>query len=241
MTHKKNKNSIFDVRIDNLTKKDVDEYIDHFLATNTYHHIVTLNPEILLRARSDQYYKDVLNKSALMITDGIGIKFALWRFGTHLNQRISGVDMMHVILKKVDIISGCVFLATHAHGLSDWRTVKKELQKLYPHIDFIGKNIDPRTMNDFFSQSSVDVILCNFGAPEQEFFLSKTKVSHAKIGIGIGGAFDFVTGIIPRAPSMIRYVGMEWLYRFWHQPWRWKRIYHAVVVFPLLVTFNKNK
>ena len=49
----------------------------------------------------------------------------------------------------------------------------------------------------------------------------------ARLGVpvmmGIGGTFDFIAGIVPRAPRWIQRIGMEWLYRLILQPWRWKR------------------
>jgi N-acetylglucosaminyldiphosphoundecaprenol N-acetyl-beta-D-mannosaminyltransferase len=44
-----------------------------------------------------------------------------------------------------------------------------------------------------------------------------------KIAIGVGGAFDYLSGSVSRAPSWIRSMGFEWLYRLIRQPWRWKR------------------
>ena len=44
-----------------------------------------------------------------------------------------------------------------------------------------------------------------------------------KIAIGVGGAFDYISGKIPRAPFFVRKLGMEWLFRLLVQPWRIKR------------------
>lgn len=41
--------------------------------------------------------------------------------------------------------------------------------------------------------------------------------------IGIGGTLDFVAGVIPRPPKIWHTLGLEWLYRLWQEPWRWRR------------------
>jgi N-acetylglucosaminyldiphosphoundecaprenol N-acetyl-beta-D-mannosaminyltransferase len=41
--------------------------------------------------------------------------------------------------------------------------------------------------------------------------------------MGIGGAFDFISGRVPRAPYWLRQAGFDWLYRLARQPWRWRR------------------
>jgi N-acetylglucosaminyldiphosphoundecaprenol N-acetyl-beta-D-mannosaminyltransferase len=41
--------------------------------------------------------------------------------------------------------------------------------------------------------------------------------------MGVGGAFDFLSGAVPRAPKFMRSLGLEWLFRLVLQPWRIKR------------------
>lgn len=79
-----------------------------------------------------------------------------------------------------------------------------------------------------------DIMVCNFGAPYQEKFIfhNLSKVPSVKIGIGVGGALDFLTGKIKRAPKWMRFFGLEWLWRLIKQPLkRSKRIYRAIFVF----------
>ena len=44
------------------------------------------------------------------------------------------------------------------------------------------------------------------------------------VAIGMGGAFDYLTGRVPRAPSWMRKAGLEWLFRLLNQPWRIRRM-----------------
>jgi len=57
--------------------------------------------------------------------------------------------------------------------------------------------------------------------------------------MGVGGSFDYLTGKVKRAPQFIRAIGFEWFWRLLLQPNRWKRIWNAVIVFPIKVIFNK--
>lgn len=58
--------------------------------------------------------------------------------------------------------------------------------------------------------------------------------------MGVGGAFDFLTGKIRRAPGWLRTIGLEWLWRLILQPKRWKRIWNAVIIFPTRIFFNEK-
>ena len=108
-----------------------------------------------------------------------------------------------------------------------------------------------------------DIVLCNLGVPHQEKLLyqlrnikgrdlSSAELSEAKaneeveslpnlkLAIGIGGSLDFLNGKIKRAPKWMRVIGLEWLYRLILEPrYRLKRIYNAIIVFPIKVIFKK--
>ena len=230
---------VLGVKIDNISYATITKDIEKYLNSSRYHRIVTLNPEILLTAHSDTEYKKMLNNSDLKIVDGFGIHIALLCRGQKLKDRVTGIDLMYEILKKVDDLSGTVFLAAHLYGLSSWTEVKNSLEVRYPHITFLGDDIDPENFSDKNIENIfVDVVFCNFGAPEQEMFLSKFHNGQSKIGIGVGGSFDFATGTLPRAPQWMRKCGIEWLYRLYKQPRRWRRICNAVIFFPVSSLLN---
>jgi N-acetylglucosaminyldiphosphoundecaprenol N-acetyl-beta-D-mannosaminyltransferase len=44
-----------------------------------------------------------------------------------------------------------------------------------------------------------------------------------RLAVGVGGAFDFLSGRVSRAPDLVRRLGLEWLYRLAKEPWRWRR------------------
>ena len=63
-----------------------------------------------------------------------------------------------------------------------------------------------------------------FGSPDQELWIGRhKKILSGRVVIGVGGAFDYLSNNIKRAPVVIQKIGMEWLYRLVIQPWRWKR------------------
>jgi N-acetylglucosaminyldiphosphoundecaprenol N-acetyl-beta-D-mannosaminyltransferase len=42
--------------------------------------------------------------------------------------------------------------------------------------------------------------------------------------MGVGGAYDFLSGRQRRAPLVMQRIGLEWLYRLYREPWRWRRM-----------------
>jgi N-acetylglucosaminyldiphosphoundecaprenol N-acetyl-beta-D-mannosaminyltransferase len=69
------------------------------------------------------------------------------------------------------------------------------------------------------------VLFVAYGAPAQERWIARNRnVLGDVVAIGVGGALDFMAGRMPRAPLWMRERGIEWLYRLWRQPWRWRRM-----------------
>lgn len=87
--------------------------------------------------------------------------------------------------------------------------------------------------------SDIDILFVAFGFPKQEMWMAENlnKIP-VKVAMGVGGAFDYISGNVPRAPVFVRNLGFEWLYRLIRQPWRWKRQL-ALIEFGYLVLKEK--
>ncbi len=114
----------------------------------------------------------------------------------------------------------------------EWRTF--ELRVLVFSVERDGRGYNPARLRGF----NPDFVFVALGAPFQDIFIRErilVDVPSTRLAMGVGGSFDFITGKIIRAPRFIQSIGFEWLWRLLQQPWRFKRIYNAVIVFPLSV------
>jgi N-acetylglucosaminyldiphosphoundecaprenol N-acetyl-beta-D-mannosaminyltransferase len=86
------------------------------------------------------------------------------------------------------------------------------------------------------SQFSPHVLLVAMGHPRQERWIEKhrSEFPELKAIVGVGGTFRYWAGFSKRPPLLMRQIGLEWLWRLVTEPKRWKRIWRAVVVFPIL-------
>ncbi|XLQ19607.1 MAG: WecB/TagA/CpsF family glycosyltransferase [Candidatus Moraniibacteriota bacterium] len=252
---------IFGTRIDNLSKNEILSEMRVFLSNKKLQHVTTLNPEILLKAHKDKNFRAVLNKAELNVADGIGIKFAFWRYGEHLKARYSGIDLMWDILDISNEQNLGIYLIANEDGLSTWQETRKAIQKKYPDLKINGIDVcchpeldsgSNATKNNYTIEilnqiqddiCQNDILFVNLGAPHQELLINRlrnSKSTSLRLGIGVGGSFDYITGKVPRAPKIMRYIGFEWLYRLFKQPNRFKRIMDAVIVFPIVVLFTSE-
>ncbi len=237
--------NILDIRIDNLKKDEIILKIKSYLNEPKFHQIATVNAEFILQAQKDNDFKNILNNCDLNVADTISIRYAFLRFGKWLKARIAGADLMHEILKIANEKKLSVFLAVNKNGLSSYEEIIKVLSQKYPNIEFGGASLDPLSFSSYnILNTKYEILFCNFGAPYQEKFINCVKNDILGVAMGVGGSFDFVTGKVKRAPKIMRYFGLEWLWRLIQKPpdrpRRWKRIWNAVIIFPIKVLINKK-
>lgn len=227
--------TIFGVPIDNLSRVAILDRIEYWLLEGGFHRIATVNPEFLLLAHSHPKFRQSLQSADLRIADGVGINFPFWLAGEKLMARFPGADLLQEILKLAEEKQYSVALALYEQGLSNPEQIKTVLLEYYPklHIEMLSLR-EPET-------SQAVILFCNYGAPLQELYLEtfRARNTNFRLVMGVGGAFDFITGAVPRAPKWLRSLGLEWLWRLFQQPSRFKRIWNAVVVFPVKVLSQK--
>lgn len=161
------------------------------------------------------------------------------------NQAIHGSDLM---LKIVDEYSSnhSIFLLGNKKGLAanTAQLVSEILLKKIPNakgIAFSDSTPNDEKMFDQINNSKAEILFVSFGSPHQETWIKENlpKLKHLKLAIGVGGTFDFIAGILPRAPEWMRKMGLEWLFRVYQQPKRIGRIINAVFVFPFRIITAK--
>ncbi|MEA2065176.1 MAG: WecB/TagA/CpsF family glycosyltransferase [Patescibacteria group bacterium] len=239
---------ILGVKIDNIIKSEAIKKIEQFLCSDKQNYITTVNPEFLVAARKDRDFFNILNSANLSLADGFGLLLMSCFFKPKIKERIAGSDLIDDIFNIAEKKDCKICLLNWKNGLSKKQEIDMALKSRYPRLRFIIKDIerdysdlDIKEINGFAPK----ILIVGLGAPYQEKFIyyNLSKMPSVKIAVGIGGALDFLTGRISRAPYFIKKAGFEWLWRLFAQPKqrirRLKRIFTAVVIFPILVLFEK--
>jgi N-acetylglucosaminyldiphosphoundecaprenol N-acetyl-beta-D-mannosaminyltransferase len=121
-----------------------------------------------------------------------------------------------------------LFLLGAAPGVAD--ELAAQLRTAHPELAVAAHAGSPDPSSDdetleLIRAHRTQVLLVAFGAPKQELWIDRLKDRPgASVAIGVGGAFDYLTGRVPRAPLWMRSAGLEWLYRLIRQPWRARRM-----------------
>lgn len=274
---------ILGVRIDAIGKNEALQKAVDFLNGNKPRTIFTPNPEMLVKAADDEYFKTVLNSGNLNLCDGFGLWLAIKyqvlsskyqvlniknRRDRHF-ERIAGVDFMIELCRLASKEGRSVYLL--GSGSEDVvRKAARNLQRQFPKLKIVGFDKGPVVNENIKSINNVtvkqsnkgllineqknekllidingknpDILFVAFGMGKQEKWIDQNlkKMPGVKIAMGVGGAFDYLSHKVRRAPLLMRKIGLEWLYRVVKQPCRAGRIFNATVKFIWHILWNKK-
>jgi N-acetylglucosaminyldiphosphoundecaprenol N-acetyl-beta-D-mannosaminyltransferase len=219
---------ILSVPIDAITYEGMLARVADFIAGERTYQICTVNPEFVMAARRDEDFMAALNRADLCLPDGVGILWAARRHGKPLQERVAGVDSVLRIAERAAGAGWRLYLLGAAPGVAE-RTAAT-LAGHYPGIQIVGTYAGtpgPQDEADILARvnaSGADVLFVAYGAPEQDKWIARHAAHlNVHVAMGVGGAFDFISGVARRAPPWIQRLGLEWLHRLIREPWRWRR------------------
>ena len=234
---------ILGIPIHDVTLEEAVEQAAAWVKEDRAHQMATVNPEFVMAARRDPAFRAVLEGADLCLPDGVGITLAARYLGRPLRERVAGVDLVDALAARAARDGWRVFFLGAAPGVAD--RAASLLAARYPGLTVAGTHAgSPRREEEDdivrrVREARADVLLVAYGAPAQDLWLARNLArTGAKVGVGVGGAFDYIAGVVPRAPRWMRRVGLEWLYRLIRQPWRWRR-QRVLPLYALLVLLSK--
>lgn len=238
---------ILGTRIDAVTFVEATEKAVKILKGRKQHYFTTPNPEITLAASKDDHYRDVLNKSSLNIPDGMGLLYAskflkkLGKSDIQLKERVTGTDLAIELIHLSKNENFSIFFLG-ASSESNAKTIKFAKGHGAKVAGGFTEDVNSGKCIKAINKVKPDLLLVALNFPRQEKWISANinKLPSVKLAIGVGGAFDFIAQARVRAPLILRKLGLEWLYRLIREPKRIKRIFNAVVVFPIKVLFTSS-
>ncbi len=234
------------IKVDEVSKEQALQKAVEFLNSSGQHKIFTPNPEIIVKAQKDEYFKKVLNSGDLNLCDGVGLQIF-----AKIKTRVPGIDFMLEVCKlAMEQGRGVYLLGSGSDEVVGGAF--EELEKRYPNLKISGYNKGPEINEgsackfegpifEQINQSGAQILFVAFGMGKQEKWIYEnlSKMPGVKIAMGVGGSFDFISGHIKRAPLFMRRLGLEWLYRLVQQPSRIGRIFNATAKFASLVFKSK--
>ncbi|MEO0535592.1 MAG: WecB/TagA/CpsF family glycosyltransferase [Cyanobacteria bacterium P01_A01_bin.123] len=190
-------------------------------------HVVTLNAEMSMQADHNLGLKRLIQQAELVIPDGAGVVLYFRLKGQRLH-RYPGIELAADLLKHC-LPQESVFFYGGAPGVAE--TARDRWQTQLPNLTITGVQNGYLSAEDqpAFQQQLRDqqpsLIFVGLGVPRQEFWIAEHRsLCPHSIWVGVGGSFDIWAGVKQRAPAWFCNNNLEWLYRLYQEPWRWRRM-----------------
>lgn len=192
-------------------------------------HIITANPEMIVRAMDDTAFGAVMRRADLVVPDGTGVVWASRVLRRPVPHRIAGIDLTSALLGEAAKVERSVFLLGAEPGVAEVAAAR--LRTRYPELHVAGvhhgyfRDDESAMVVERINESGASLLLVAMGVPRQEMWIAEARHRlHVNVAIGVGGALDVFAGRVKRAPTWLQRVGMEWAYRVAKDPRRLRRL-----------------
>jgi len=241
--------SVLGIRINAINMQQAIEQIHHWIENDAKKYVCVVPAHAVMSAYQDNELKQIYNNSDMCTPDGMSIVWILKMNGYHKINRVYGADLL---------------LAACNYGLKyGWRhqflggtpetitALASNLRARFPGLIISGETCPPfrsltkqeeRDIITTVNANQSDILWVGLGSPRQEIWMNKNRgVINAPVMVGVGAAFDFLSGNKPQAPQWIQRIGMEWLFRLFNEPkrlWSRYRQYPKFIFLVLLQQFG---
>jgi len=215
---------LFDLPLDLVGMDAAVGWIRERLEADAPSHVVTLNPEIVVRSQKSNLLAQAIKSAELVTPDGVGILWAAQKLcKVKVEERVTGVDLTHEAFSRfgkelrVYFLGGKPGVAKLAAANSSARygiTVAG-----YQHGYFSDENDVVATI----SKSGANLLLAGLGEKQEIFLYKYKKQLGVPVMMGVGGTLDVLAGTVKRMPLWSRRLRIEWLLRIASDPRRWPR------------------
>jgi N-acetylglucosaminyldiphosphoundecaprenol N-acetyl-beta-D-mannosaminyltransferase len=221
----------FGMKITPVSMTEAIERIDAMIATGQPHHVVTCDANAILRAQEDPEYAAIVRRAAMITPDGYGVMWGARLLNLPIYERVTGIDMVEGTCAVAARKGYSIYILGSEPGIA--ARAAQNLQARHPglvvagtqHGFFSREGISEEPVAATIAQAHPDVLFVAFGIPKQEKFIAQHFATmKVPVSMGVGGSFDVYSEKLKRAPVYIQRAGLEWVYRVWIEPWRWKRM-----------------
>lgn len=228
----KNDAYILTMRTDVTNKNNVVSRVSQLINERLSAYICVSNVHMCMETFDSEIFMNVVNNADMVIPDGRPIYWAQRLLGFHKAEQVRGQDIMH----ELCLTSQYTKFNIGLYGASSDKilaTVANKLKQTFPGINITYMYSPPfrpltsaedEIVIDEINKRNVNILFVGIGCPKQEIWMSSHKGRLNCVMVGVGAAFDFISGSKKHAPRWMQKFGLEWLFRLFSEPKRlWKR------------------
>jgi N-acetylglucosaminyldiphosphoundecaprenol N-acetyl-beta-D-mannosaminyltransferase len=207
------------------------ERIEKTAFANTGGYVCVANVHQITTARRDPLLREVMENASMVTSDGMPLVWSLRRQGHQDAERVVGPELTFKLCEAAEQKE--IPLYFYGGNPEAVKKLQKALNKRFPELKLAGCESPPMLPEHppvdmevvkRISSSGAKIVFVGLGCPKQEFWMAAYSSHLPAVLIGVGAAFNWISGTVPRAPLWMQHIGLEWLFRLFAEPRRlWKR------------------
>jgi len=208
------------------------EIIEKWITEQSPHYVCVTPVHSVMDCQHSPALRHIQNASGLSTPDGMPLVWLSRLKGFRHVERVYGPDLMLALCERSAAKGYRHFFYGGAEGVPE--QLASVLQKRFPGLQVAGTFSPPfrpltpeedEQIVQIINKAAPDVVWVGLGSPKQEYWMAEhVGRLTAPVLIGVGAAFDFLTGRKPQAPRWMQRAGLEWLFRLLTEPRRlWRR------------------
>lgn len=241
---KRDVTTILDIRIDAVCYTNVLKRVSRWITDKTQTYICVAAVHLVMECQKNDALRNGVNAAGLVMPDGMPLVWLSRLFGKKRVGRVYGPTLMLALCSLAQRRGWSIFLL--GGGTGQAHKLAQHLEQRFPRLLIVGCADTPRRpisaarsarFTRTINRSRAQVVFVGMGCPWQELWMIENRrFLSAPVLIGVGAAFDFLTGRAAQAPPWVQNIGLEWLFRLIHEPKRlWYRYTVMNVQFVLLI------
>ena len=251
--NKPSKFCVLKTKISAIDMKDACSLVEDRISRKDKGYICVCPISTIMECKKSEDVLKSVNCADLVTPDGMPVVW-IGRMKGHKNiRRVYGPDLM----REICGISERKGYKNYFYGSTEdvLKKLEESLNKKYPRLAITGSYSPPfrvlsKEENDRIveniNKSNPDILWVGLGSPKQDLWMYQNRGKiNAPVMLGVGAAFDFLSGVKPQAPRWMQNSGLEWLFRLATEPSRlWRRYlisYPLFIYYLLIDTFSKKE
>ncbi len=219
--------TVLDLQV-NLLDNYLDWLVERLKQKNSVH-VVTLNAEMSMMAQENGVLHQTIKAAELVIPDGAGVIFYM-RLRGRKHQRCPGIELAASLIEYLGQSPESHSLGFFGGSPGTAMQAAQTWQEKYSNLSILTQDgycsgTAELEWKQTLQTRQPEVILVGIGVPRQELWIRENRaLCPNSIWIGVGGSLDIWAGNKERAPEWLRNNNLEWSYRLYQEPWRWRRM-----------------
>lgn len=198
-------------------------------------YVCLTNVHTTVESQRDRRLREAADGAYLSVPDGMPLAWLLRRRGHRHTEKVTGIEYVPRVAAAGVKLGLRHYFYGGAPGVAD--RAARRLERIVQGSRVVGSSSPPFAeldqwpldeLQDEIARTRPHVLWVGLGAPKQELWMARmSSILDVPVLIGVGAAFDYLAGTKRAAPSFLRHVGFEWLFRLAVEP---RRLWHRYLV-----------